>query len=309
MSLEQPVVAQTAVYPPSELLPGDVLLMRGAGQFSSLIAWFGDSIYSHSGMVGNDGTVLDATGAGVKQNPLSARLDNDEVVFIDAYRPLRHDLLPLTDEDRQLVVQHGQSLIGTPYAMDELFTVGVLVAIRDKTLPVDDYRLRWLLHEAMDHVIEDDGSRMICSEFVYRSFAENTAQPTGMLAPQIVLSPPTDAPFPKIDWIKLAKELWPLIKPGRRAALAAAGIAANSMPTLQVLQAQGLGGGDFEAKKAAVRARLGFPAVLQPTGGIILERAPFPNPNPKLVTPHDLEMTPSHYALGRVKPAASPILG
>ncbi|HZX79285.1 hypothetical protein [Lysobacter sp.] len=36
---------------------------------------------------------------------------------------------------------------------------------------------------------------------------------------------------------------------------------------------------------------------------------PFPNPNPKMVTPHDLEMTPSHYALGRVKPAASPILG
>ncbi|MFC3552181.1 hypothetical protein ACFOLC_14345 [Lysobacter cavernae] len=306
MSLEQPVVPKTAAFDRSGLMPGDILLMRSQGQLSSLIAWFGDSIYSHAGMVGNDGTVLDATTHGVQKNPLSARFDNDQVLFIDACRPLRYDLLPLTNEDRQLVVEHGEGLVGTPYAMDDLFMVGVLVAVRDKSLPVDDVRLRWLLHEALDHVINDNASKMICSEFVFRCFSENAAIPTGMLAPQIVLSPPNDAPFPKVDWLALLKELWPLLRPGRQAALAAAGVQPEAAFPPGLLQAQALTDDDFATQKATARATLGLPEpVATAQGGSVLAWVPFPNPNPKMVTPHDLEMTPSHFVLGRVKPQAS----
>lgn len=314
MSLDQQALSQIVRFDPAQLQSGDVLLMRGAGDFSTLIAWFGDSIYSHAAFLADDATLYESITKGITATPLSQRITAyDKVVFIDAYRPLSNDLSPLTQTDRDLVVAQGKQFLGRPYAMDDLFMIGVLVAVRDKTLPVQDVRLRWLLHEALDHVMNSSDQKMVCSEFVYRCFAENAATPTGRLAPQIVLSPPTDAPFPKIDWVELWKEIWPLLRPQRQAALASVGANALAAPpqglsdkALTAVAAPELDDDEFAQAKAAVRAQLGLaqpvPLMANAVGGIG-EPRPFPHPNPKMVTPHDLEMTPSHTRLGRIMQA------
>jgi hypothetical protein len=293
---------------PVQLIPvdtvqiGDVMLMRGRGQLSSLIAWFGDSIYSHASMVAAAGKLIEAAHAGVVEVPLQARLAaTDKVWLVDAYRPLANDRSPLSEGDREQVLDHGLSMLGRPFAMNELVTIGVIVALRDKTFPRAPQWLRWLVREAFDHALANDPSQMVCSEFIYRCFAENAAVPTGRLAPEIVVTEPADLPFPAIDVPALMSEVWPLLRPQRKARLERSPVGLLRGDIEHALE--DVGEDELAAAARAVRGHLG---VAEPEVGLLKAATAgrvVPSVNPKLVRPRDLEETPCHQPLGRLMQA------
>jgi hypothetical protein len=289
---------------------GDVLLMLGDGPLSQLIAWCGDSIYSHAALVADGGDLIEASAVGVRRYALAQRLaDTVNYHFIDASRPLDNAGQALQAADRAAVLAHAQSLLGVPYPLDMLATLGVVLAVRGK-VPGDPW-VRLVVREALDHVIRNDPSHMVCSEVVYRAFAECDAVPAGRLAPRIVLEPRGTAPFPHIDLKALWDEVWPLIRPDRRAVLGpgladlhSVGVAAEPPPAVQ-----GLDDASLAAQLAQARGALGLqrpPAPLRQAnvfaaaGVLGTEPDVVVHPNPKLVTPLDLAATPSHVTLGRV---------
>lgn len=214
----QPMLEATRVpqFTPIEALQtGDVLLMLGDGPLSAMIAWCGDSIYSHAAIVADDGMLIEAAPSGVRTVPIARRIGEvSHYYFIDAFRPLSRDGQPLTDADRAAILAHAKSLIETPYPVTSLFMLGVLSAVRGK-VPQDPWA-RLVVREALDLLVRDDASQMVCSEMVYRALAECGVTPPGRLAPRIIITPPTQLPFPKIDWGELWKELWPLLSPDSR---------------------------------------------------------------------------------------------
>jgi hypothetical protein len=294
---------------------GDVLLMMGRSQLSALIAWCGDSIYSHAALVADGGDLIEAAASGVRRYPLSTRLaDRDNYAFIDAFRPLTPARVPIESGDRAAVLRHAQSLLGVPYPLDMLATLGVVLALRGKW-PVHPLA-RLVVREALDHLVRDNPSHMVCSEAVYRCFAQCDVQPPGRLAPEIVLQPRDTSPFPAIDWMALWEEVWPLIRPHRRVALFAADEAmrearlADAAPGL--LHEAGHAAGpvaDMELAALAMSARAALGVAVSPSSNVAMDGpipdaldplAPLPHPNPKLVSPLDLAATPSHRMLGRV---------
>jgi hypothetical protein len=296
------VMSSVSIHNAAELQPGDVLLMLSRGELSRLIAWFGDSIYSHSALVADNGDLIEAAAHGVRRYPLAKRLaDTAGVCFIDAFRPLAHDGSTLTEADRDLVIAHAQSLLGVPYPLDSLAMLGVIIAVRDKAFPSHPM-VRLLIREALDHLVRDNPSHMVCSELVYRSFAECDAVPEGRLAPRIVPSATSGAPFPHVDWKALLEELLALRHPAR---VAMANVLETYISAPEVVDDEMLA-----ASLAAARAHLGIASGRSGKGallagtGIADPHAANDRPNPKLVTPLDLAHTPSHTALGRVMQAA-----
>lgn len=312
--------ATATPFAPDRLATGDVLLMLGHGPLSALISWCGDSIYSHAALVADGGDLIEAAASGIRRYPLAKRLvDKDNYFFIDAFRPLANDRARLDDADRASVLRHAQSLLGIPYPLDKLATLGVILAVRGKW--PEHPLARLVVREALDHLVRDDPSHMVCSEAVYRCFAQCDAVPAGRLAPEIVLQARGTAPFPDIDWKALWDEVWPLIRPQRRAALATIddGLrGANARQADKGVVGTDIGGvsdAELAQRAAVVRARLGVPAT--PTlprsaddDGSLLREArdlqpldPVPHPNPKLVSPLDLASTPCHVVLGRLMQA------
>lgn len=293
--------------PVDQLQPGDVLLMRSAGDFSTMVAWCGDSIYSHAAMVGRDGNLVEAATQGVAEASLGDRLKSPKAMLVDAFRPLANDLSPLTGKDRDAVMAHATSLLGTGFAMDQLATIGLIVALRNKAFPDAPAWFRMLLYLAFKHAGDEDASKMICSEFLYRCFAENSATPAGRLAPRIVIPPPSGTPLPKVNWPALIREAW-LLRGKREPALKAmAGLGSD-----QAIEAWMLSSPVEEAALVdaadAVRARFGSIDV-SPTGlkavvtGVDTVGGGWPvveRPNPRHVRPRDFADTPCQRPLGRL---------
>ncbi|WP_241688262.1 hypothetical protein [Pseudoxanthomonas composti] len=305
-----------ALTPQASLLPGDVLLMLGDGPLSALIAWCGDSVYSHAALVADNGELIEAAASGVRRYPIAQRLQDDKNFgFIDGFHTLAHDGQALDAADRAAIVAHAQSLIGTPYPLDSLATLGVIVAIRGK-LP--QHRLaRLLVREALDHLVRNNPSHMVCSELVFRALAECDVQPLGRLAPTIVITPPTHLPFPEIDWVALLEEVGPLLWPKSKLKLALAAAtpvdaAAGVVDEAAVAPGEDLADEALMQHVAQARAVLGLqpapPSLATDAVGAKMAAAgpaDDPRPNPKLVTPQDLAATPDHVALGRLMQAAS----
>jgi len=299
---------------------GDVLLMLGHGELSKLIAWCGDSIYSHAAIVADRGELIEAAAPSARRYSLARRVaDSAEYYFIDAFRPLANDGGALNDADRTAVLAHAQSLLGVPFPVDRLATLGVLVAVRGKW--PQHWLARLLVREALDHLVREDPSHMVCSEVVYRSLAECDVQPRGRLAPRIVMAATTDEPFPVVDWKALWDEVWPLLHPARQTTLAAVAAQVskpNSAPMAMATMPADLqlSDDDMQRSLAAARTMLGIDTTLPNTAndnGALLREAVagapetvLSNPNPKLVTPLDLAVTPSHLVLGRIMQAPVP---
>ncbi len=269
---------------------GDLILMLSTGPVSAMIAWCGDSIYSHAALMADNGDMLEASASGVRRYPLAKRLaDRAEVVYLDAFRSLDKSGEPLGDAERAAVVAAGETFLGTPYEFDRLLEIGVISAVRQK-IPKHPLA-RLLVREALDHLLENDDRAMICSEFVYNSFLLAKVDPPGSVIPGIVVAPPSDLPFPQIDWVAFAKEMWQLLQARPKAAV----LRATAMP--EALGAD-IADEDIAGRMAEARRRLG--------GGLLAASvpaaagSPVPNPNPKLVTPLDLASSPSHTALGRL---------
>ncbi|WP_240125426.1 hypothetical protein [Thermomonas alba] len=258
---------------PATLRAGDVLLMRGLGPVSDLIAWFGDSTYSHAALMVDAQTLVEAALPTSRTVLLQTRLAQaDAYAFIDVYRPTRADGTPLRDADRQAIARAGGALTGVAYPLDGLLQLAVVAALRNR-IPADA-GLRWLLRMLIDHLLTFDPTHMVCSELVY------TALRDAGLPPTLIVSAQLDLPLPPIDVPALIEE-W-------RAAHAHA-------HTLTLDAASAPIGAD---ETAAAFARLRAARGLQPMQS--LGMSSLPAPNPANVLPVDLETSPQLRRLGRL---------
>lgn len=297
-------------FDPQGLQTGDILLMMGKGSLSDLIAWASDGLYSHAAVVADAGELIEGAAVGVRRVKLSQRLaDADHFHFIDAYRMPAQDQ-PLAGDDLLAILRQAESMLGIAYPVDQLALFGVLMAIRGKW--PSGRRARWLVRVALDHAIPDRTGRMVCSEVVYRAFAECAVVPAGRLAPRIVVGPRGTAPFPEVDWVALFREFWPLLRPAGRKALqdARPGLDGSDVGASALFEDEGAEPADVAevsddeldrlraALLAGTSAEQGGPKLLGDAGGEV-----DPRPNPRLVSPADLGRSPSLRRLGRVMTA------
>jgi hypothetical protein len=73
-----------------DLEAGDVLLHMGRGELSKLIAWVGDSQYSHAAVVIDETQLMEAAASGVRLASLvqrTAMIANFH--YVDVFRPTR----------------------------------------------------------------------------------------------------------------------------------------------------------------------------------------------------------------------------
>lgn len=273
------------------LQEGDILLMMGDGPLSELIAWASDGIYSHAAIVVDGGELIEASLGGVRRYPLERRIvEFDHFHFIDAWRTHDGQGAPVAVADCGLVRRHAQDLLGAPYPVDQLALLGVVMAVRGKW--PKHALLRKLVWMAMDRALPAESPAMVCSEVVYRAWAECAAEPRGRLAPRIVESERGTAAFPAIDWKRLYEEIGPLLglpPPGAQGARGASAetllASADEVP-------------DELLEQARQRLLAGLDGqLLARTAGT---RAAGHHPNPRLVSPQDLANSPSTTHLGRL---------
>jgi hypothetical protein len=277
----------------ASLAPGSILLHMTKGEISKLIAWADNGQYSHAAIVLDDDKIAEAVAAGVREFPLADRLAQaDEFRWIDAYAPAQ----PLGAADLEAVRTVAKGYVGVPYPLNELMLLGLVCAARDK-IPEHEWA-RWIVREAFDLALAADPKSQVCSEFVFRCFAEAKTSPARRLAPRIVVEPRREVPFPDINWGALWKEYedarqrahGPPTRPRTplRPAVAATRPVEGDRVDLDELR----------AKAAQVRARRGVGAIAAATAaaGPIED----PRPNPKLVTPADLAASPSFSVAARV---------
>ena len=301
--------AATALLPAAELRTGDVLLMMGEGPLSDLIAWASDGIYSHAAIVADAGDLIEAATAGVRRYPIATRLANQaNFHFIDAWRVQFAGGGSLDAADSAAVLAKAVQLLGTPYPVDQLALLGAIMAVRGKW-PLHPWG-RLLVREALDHALPETTDRMVCSEVVYRAYAQCEATPTGRLAPVVVVGKRGTAPFPAIDWKTLFDEIWPLLRPGGQGRLQSTRMRLNAM---QGEELHGLHA-DLEAMpeisdeelETARQAVLGHAGLMAGAATEVFAANPdgpgtvVPNPNPRLVSPQDLAASPSLSLLGRL---------
>lgn len=303
----------TPPLPIADLQTGDILLMLGEGPLSELIAWASDGAYSHAAVVADGGDLIEAAASGVRRYPLAQRIgDQANYHFIDAYRMHGDGGGPLDAADLADVLAKAETLLGIPYPVDQLALLGAIMAVRGKW-PVHPWA-RLLVRVALDHALPDSTGGMVCSEVVYRAYAECAAVPAGRLAPEIVVGVRGTAPFPDIDWKALFDEIWPLLRPGGRQSLQAPRNQLNAMKSVEM---SGLGEADGSlpavsddelelarqavlAQSAPTMANAGADALLRTGAGPV-----DPKPNPRLVSPEDLADSPSVGRLGRLRQRAS----
>lgn len=300
-------------FPADELRTGDVLLMMGEGPLSELIAWASDGPYSHAAIVADGGDVIEAGTRGVVRTPVQAKLAaQDHYHFIDAVRMRAGPDPGLAPADAAAVLARAAAMLGTPYPVDQLALLGVVMAVRGRWPRHALGRL--LARVALDHAVPDGSDRLVCSEVVYRAYAECAVAPAGRLAPVIVVGERGTAPFPDIDWKALFDQIWPLLAPSGRRALQAARLAVDSGGQGRGLLRSGaadlpvVGDEELEAARHAVlgQAKLaaaapGAAAAWPDDPGTVV-----PHPNPRLVSPQDLAASPIFVPLGRLMQRAGP---
>lgn len=266
---------------PNDLLPGDVLLHMGAGELSRLIAWVGDSRYSHAALVIRGGELIEAAAAGVRHASLAERTRMVRAFrWIDVYRPLRPSQADAAGVDA--VLRAADAYLGRPYPMTSLLVLGVTCAVRNKL--TDDKDLREVLRMALDLVIENDPDKVVCSELVYRAFDEAGTTPGHALRLPIVTQAVPHQPMPPIDVEALIAECLD----DYRRSLRAAG---RSVASIRA-EARATSDEELAALLAQARDSLGLDGAV--TAGSNYA------PNPKTVLPADLEFSPGLREIGRL---------
>lgn len=279
----------TPFFNPTDLRAGDVLLMKGIGPVSDLIAWFGDSIYSHAAIMVDREHFVEAAPPVSRRVRLAERLRQvDHYDFIEALRPTRATGQPLDQAQRDALAAAALANLEVKYPLDAMMQMAVFAAVRQR-VPANAV-LRWLLREIIDHITGDDPQHMMCSELVYRALH------TATLAPALVISAQLDLPMPAIDLAELLR-VWRQAR-GKQLALHAVEPAAVSEVELEqsfqrlrthraMLTAVPKRHADLAGAEVEVEsARLRMPPVL--------------NPKPANVLPVDLETSPQLRRLGRL---------
>jgi hypothetical protein len=274
--------------PEIPLKTGDILLMLSKGEVSALIAWMGDSIYSHSAMVADHGDIIEAVGSGVTRSSLAALMqDQAGTFFVDVFPRLDRVGMPLSETVRHAVLRSAEQFDGTPFEYGKLVQIGVISAVRQK-LP-QHWLARLLIREALDLILERSQAAMTCSQFVYTSMLLADLQPQGCAAPRIIVPAPTSLPFPDIDWPKFAVEARHLLE-------AAKPRAAIQFEHSSLINMLSISDEELTDRAEHVRLHLGISGQLTALahGTIIV------NPNPKLITPQDLANSPDSRFAGRL---------
>ena len=274
------------------LEPGDVLLLRSQGPLSDLIAWLSGSAYSHAELYIGGGVLVEAlAGQGVTYTKLEERLDTDTVSRIDAY----HNNCLVDGNDRASVVAKAKAMVGQHYALDQLVLVGLLMLVEDRQSahPL----LRWVAAAALRHLIEKNSDGVLCSELVYRCFAEADAQPAGRLAPAITLPRPTNTtPFPRdFDWAGLIRQIQHLITPASPPRLAAILVAASVTDPVAAALADLPDADTLTSLRETALDQLGLDV---PHGREGLLMAASPGVDARLVAPQDFAVSPDMHVLG-----------
>ncbi|KAB3530499.1 hypothetical protein [Alkaliphilus serpentinus] len=164
----------------NDLKPGDVLLCRGEGWVSDLIALLDGGPYSHTALyVGsNDGKhyVIQATGQGIRRDEITIL---QQETFTDVFRFNKNNH-KLGDEDYpyQPLGSNAEEYAseGIKYAYDHLILLAILAVTRDIPL---DYMTKKILRNIIDNaasylfkLLDKGKTPMVCSELVYRCFSE-----------------------------------------------------------------------------------------------------------------------------------------
>jgi hypothetical protein len=281
------------IIPLSDVQPGDILLHMGRGEISKLIAWAGDSHYSHAAVIYDAAQIAEAAAVGVRLMPLAGRaVDTTDFTLIDVYRPT-NDGAKLQPAQLAAIDAVAKSYLGVPYPLNELVMLGVVSAIRDK-VPVHPFA-RLIVRIAMDHYINSDPDHQVCSEYVYRCFAEAKTSPS--LAPPILIKPRVDTPFPDINWIKLLEEYEEAKH--RQSADPATPLIVNNLledKQLSVEAPETVSDEDLTSRHTIIKKRLSIGQnILLATGDRpVID----PLPNPRTILPADLAASPGFRILG-----------
>jgi hypothetical protein len=209
----------------------------------------------------------EASAAGIRSYDLATRLaDTTDYRFIDAYRYAPNGIV---GDQVTALRRVADGYMGNPYPLNELFFLGMACAVRDK-VPVNA-QLRLLLHKILDDVVDPNPHWEVCSEFVYRCYAEAKATPS--MKARIVLAPLKDTPFPHIDMVALIEEIIAAYRQAHQDGCARA--------ARQLRERRPVAGALCAASREA------GPPVID-------------NPNPRLILPEDLMDSPDFMLLGRV---------
>jgi hypothetical protein len=270
-----------------DLQPGDVLLHSGTDAVAQIIQWGSDSDYCHAALVYDKTHLVESGSKGIYALELKTRLaQTQDYQRIDVYRFERGGKA-LDATQIQATLQVANAYLGGRYPVGKLVELGLTLTLRT-WLPQKAYQ-RLLLRLVLDLAVKSDPRSQVCSEYVWRSFAEAKVQPS--LAPEIVVVPHSERPFPAIDWEALREEFQHI-----RGAQHGDG-AANASPAAAVLQMH-----DDDSDAAlmslhdAARRQLGVPASAGSASQTIVD----PMPNPRLITPGDLANSPDFRLVGSV---------
>ncbi len=174
----------TAIVKASQMRVGDVLLYRGRSLFSSLIMAFDGGEYSHSAIY-NGQEVVEAVGEGVVHRGIAVSVAGADYVDVFRFRSATNVTLgdprlpadPVHDRIKHFSDNAAQ------YAYEQILLLALLVTTR--RIPVAGIIIRPILDHAADllnRLMDLGREPMICSELVYRCFAEAGPQ----YLPQIV---------------------------------------------------------------------------------------------------------------------------
>jgi uncharacterized protein YycO len=132
----------------NELKVGDVLLFKGESWISKAIMWFTNSEWSHVAIYAGDGRIYESTETGVELNVLKFRINHCERILVKRY------MEPLTDSDREKMIQKATELIYENYDIWQFIGLGIYFLFRK-------------LGIRFSFLIPNSRRKMICSELVY----------------------------------------------------------------------------------------------------------------------------------------------
>lgn len=172
----------------SELLPGDLILCHGKGFISTAIMLIEEANYSHSAIYAGNGEIVHAYPPELCKTSIDFLFKEEK--FLDAFRLTKDGKQPgFPDFPVKPIFEVAKKYINKKeeYAMSHLYLLTLTMLTRDIPLPLDE---KIILRGKVDKLTQklfkklDKGKLpMVCSEFVYRCFAE--ADKSGKYTPEI----------------------------------------------------------------------------------------------------------------------------
>lgn len=270
----------------ADLQPGDLLLSKARTEIGKLIAWVGDTDYSHAAVVFSRDDLVEATPPKVRLASLADRAaQGDKLEHLDVFRPRTLHDRPLDDTNLAALQMAGNTHVGKSYAASLLPFIAISGAIRNKT--TDDERLRFLLKLIIDAVMPSDADALICTELAYRVYdAGGYTKDYSHLKPVLIPVPPQHPAWPGIDLVRLYLEIRELLGDRMR-------LLADAPPGTATAR-------ELQDSYDRAMSRLGLGLGLGQGATRLL------GTNPKAVILIDLEHSPTFSRLGRLKLTNAP---